>query len=335
MQKLRENLHWWIFGLIVAATVLIWYAVVAEDRGGKMTVAFLDVGQGDAIFIESPTGTQILIDGGPNRSVLREIGKMMPFYDRTLDMLVVTNPDKDHFAGFLDVLRSYEVGAVIEPGTAGASAEYREFEKLLGEGNPSTSRTRVLPLAPTTPSSRSFAAKLRLDTPPRTGGDGAPQRILARRGQTINLGGGAALEILFPDRDIEGVDTNDGSIVGKLTYGNTSFLLTGDTTSAVEEYLARLDGKRLDVDVLKAGHHGSRTSTSDALVGLASPAYAVISAGRENRYGHPHEEVLERLARFEVETLGTYERGTIIMESDGETVRIHPITKDFGVGVKK
>lgn len=284
MSKLRENLHWWILGLLFAAALLIWYAVAAEDRGAKLTVAFLDVGQGDAIFIESPTGTQILIDGGPDRSVLRELGKVMPFYDRTIDMLVVTNPDKDHFAGFLDVLRSYKVAAVMEPGTVGASAEYKVFEELIEE-------------------------------------EPAP-RLLARRGQNIDLGGGAVLEILFPDRDIEGVDTNDGSIVAKLIYGNTSFLLTGDTTSAVEEYLARLDGKRLDVDVLKAGHHGSRTSTSDALVGLASPAYAVISAGKENRYGHPHAEVLERLKQFEVETLGTYERGTIIMESNGENIRV-------------
>lgn len=301
MQKVRAQAHWWILGLLCTATVFIWYAAVAEDRGGKLTVAFFDVGQGDAIFIESPTGTQMLIDGGPDRSVLRQLGGVMSFYDRTIDMLIVSNPDKDHFAGFLDVLRAYKIGAVMEPGTIGASAEYEAFEKLLEEGkNPSTSKTRVLPF---------------------TKGEQV-QKILARRGQRIDLGGGAMLEILFPDRDIEGVDTNTGSVVAKLSYGDTSFLLTGDTTSAVENYLAQIDGKRLDVDVLKAGHHGSRTSTSDALVGFASPAFAVISAGRDNRYGHPHSEVLERLQRFEIETFGTYERGTITFVSDGETVRL-------------
>lgn len=284
MQKLRQNLHWWILGLLAAVAVLIWYAVAAEDRSGFLTVAFLDVGQGDAIFIESPTGTQILIDGGPDKSVLRELGKVMPFYDRTIDMLIVSNSDRDHFAGFLDVLRSYKVAAVMEPGTAGASAEYKIFGEEVAREQATT--------------------------------------LLARRGQKVDLGGGAAVEILFPDRDVEGVDTNDGSIVAKLTYGATSFLLTGDTTSAVEEYLAQLDGKRLDTDVLKVGHHGSKTSTSEALLGFASPAIAVISAGRENRYGHPHKEVLERLARFEVETLGTYERGTIVFLSNGETVRV-------------
>lgn len=304
--------------MLIAAAVVIWYAVAAEDRSGLLTVAFLDVGQGDAIFIESPTGTQILIDGGPDKSVLREISKVMPFFDRSIDMLVISNPDKDHMAGFLDVLHAYTVAAVVEPGTVGASAEYTEFEKLLGEENPSPSVGVDAPPRP-----------LRLEDsalPLGKGGEGGsrepPQRILARRGQKIDLGGGAMLEILFPDRDVKGVDTNTGSIVAKLSYGNTSFLLTGDTTSAVEEYLARLDSKRLNVDVLKAGHHGSRTSTSDAIVGLASPAYTVISAGKDNRYGHPHEEVLERLARFGVETLGTYERGTIVFVSDGETVRL-------------
>lgn len=284
MQKLWENSHWYLLGLLFAATVLIWYAVVSEDRFGSLTVAFLDVGQGDAIFIESQSGNQILVDGGPDRSVLRQLGRVMPFYDRTIDMLIVSNPDKDHFAGFLDVLRSYKIGAVMEPGTVGASAEYPVFERLIEE-------------------------------------ERAP-RLLARRGQKIWLGGGAVLEILFPDRDVSGVAANSGSIVAKLLYGSTSFLLTGDAPEAIEEYLAQLDGKKIDVNVLKVGHHGSRTSTGETLLGFTSPEYAVISAGKENKYGHPHREVIDRLKQFEVTTLGTYEKGMVMMESDGETIRI-------------
>ena len=314
MENIRKNLHWYILGALLTATIFIWYAVAAEDRGGKLTVAFLDVGQGDAIFIESPTGTQILVDGGPSGVVLRELGKVMPFYDHTIDMLVVTNPDVDHFAGFLDVLRAYKVSAVVEPGTVGASAEYRAFEGMIEKE--SSQPPLNLPLEQ--PLSRQF--------PLRKGGKGGeeekPERILARRGQTIDIGGGAYIEILFPDRDVSGLNPNEGSIVGKLVYGNTSFLLTGDTTEAVEEYLAHLDGKQLNVDVLKVGHHGSKTSTGAAILGFASPAIAVISASKDNKYGHPHQEVLERLKQFEIETLGTYERGTIVMESDGETVRL-------------
>lgn len=284
MQKIREQLHWYILGLLFAATIFIWYAVIREDRHGMLTVAFLDIGQGDAIFIESPTGNQMLLDGGPNKSVLRELGKVMPFYDRSIDLLMVSNPDKDHFAGFLDVLRSYRVGVVVEPGTVGASAEYQPLEKLI-EKEP------------------------------------AP-RVLARRGQKIQLGGGASLQILFPDRDVSGLNTNDGSIVAKLTYGNTFFLLTGDSPQNIEQYLVLLDGKKLKSDVLKVGHHGSRTSTSEEFVGFASPTYAVISDGKGNSYGHPHQETLDTLAKFDIKTFRTDEQGTIVMISDGEKIQI-------------
>ena len=284
MEHVLKNGKLYLIAVLMVAASLTWYAVAAEERSGVLTFAVLDVGQGDAIFIESPSGTQILVDGGPNGAVLREVGEVMPFYDRTLDLLVVTNPDKDHFAGFIDVLRAYEVERVLEPGTTGAASEYSLFQQAIEN-------------------------------------EGA-QHMLARRGQVYDLGGGATLAILFPDRDVSGLDTNDGSIVAKLTYKATSFLLTGDTTSAVEEYLAHLDKERLDVDVLKVGHHGSKTSTSDALLGFASPSIAVISAGRDNKYGHPHSVVTERLSRFEAETLGTYERGTIILESDGSVVKV-------------
>ena len=277
-------MRWHLLGLLFVATGLIWYATISEDQSGKLTVAFLDIGQGDAIFIESPTGTQMMIDGGPGAVVLRELGKVMPFYDRSIDLLLVSNPDKDHLSGFLNVLRSFTVRAVVLPGTVGASAEYRAFEVAVKE-------------------------------------EGAT-KVIALRGQRLNLGGGAYFDVLFPDRDVSGLNTNDGSIVGKLVYGNTSFLFPGDAPSAIEEYVSYIDKERLDVDVLKIGHHGSKTSTSEALLGFASPTMAVISAGKENRYGHPHQEILERLKQFEVETLGTYERGRVIVVSDGETVRV-------------
>ncbi|MDO8594063.1 MAG: hypothetical protein Q7R93_00925 [bacterium] len=299
MEKFRKNLHWYILGFLFIAALLVWYAVAAEDRGGKLTVAFLNIGQGDGIFIESPTGTQMMIDGGPGAIVLRELGNVMPFYDRSIDMLVVSNPDKDHMAGFLDVLDSFKVASVIEPGTVGASAEYRALEERI-EKNPSSSETRVLPL----------------------GKGELPRRIIARRGQRIDLGGGAYFEVLFPDRDVSGLDTNNGSIIGKLVYGTTSFLFPGDAPEAIEEYLAYVDKENLNVDVLKVGHHGSKTSTSEALLGFASPAMAVISAAKDNSYGHPNQEVLDRLKQFEVEVFGTYEKGRVVMESDGETVKI-------------
>ena len=282
MQTLRKHAVLFFVGILFAANFFIWYAVSAEERG-ILTVAFLDVGQGDAIFIESPTGKQILLDGGPDGSVLSRIGALLPFYDRSIDMLIVSNPDKDHFAGFIDVLKNYQVGNIMEPGTIPNTEIYKIFKEFVRE-------------------------------------EGATS-VLARRGMNIDLGGGVYLQILFPDRDVSGLSTNDGSIIAKLIYGDISFLLPGDTTQNIEKYLVGLDGSNLDVDVLKLAHHGSKTSSSEPLLAVTTSEYAVISAGVKNRYGHPHREVLERLAKYNIPALGTYKEGTIIFESDGEQLR--------------
>jgi len=282
MQTLRKHAVLFFVGILFAANFFIWYAVSAEERG-ILTVAFLDVGQGDAIFIESPTGKQILLDGGPDGSILSGIGALLPFYDRSIDMLIVSNPDKDHFAGFIDVLKNYQVGNIMEPGTIPNTEIYKIFKEFVRE-------------------------------------EGATS-VLARRGMNIDLGGGVYLQILFPDRDVSGLSTNDGSIIAKLIYGDISFLLPGDTTQNIEKYLVGLDGSNLDVDVLKLAHHGSKTSSSEPLLAVTTSEYAVISAGVKNRYGHPHREVLERLAKYNIPALGTYKEGTIIFESDGEQLR--------------
>jgi competence protein ComEC len=142
------------------------------------------------------------------------------------------------------------------------------------------------------------------------------------RGGVIDLGGGAYAEVLFPDRSLRDVDPNTSSVIIRLVYGKTVFLLTGDAPKEVESYLALLDGAELKADVLKAGHHGSRTSTSKAFVSAVSPQYAVISAGCDNRYGHPHPEVIENLEAVEAEIYSTCEHGAVVFESDGEQVII-------------
>ena len=142
-------------------------------------------------------------------------------------------------------------------------------------------------------------------------------RIELRRGMRIVLDHGVVFDVLFPDRDPHGMETNDASVVGRLTYGDTSFLFTGDAPIKIEEYLTMLDVRSLDADVLKVGHHGSKTSTGNRFVGAVSPRYAVISAGKDNSYGHPHQEVLEVLAAHDLEVLVTAQEGTIVFESDG------------------
>lgn len=286
MQSFRNNARWYFLGLLFAVTIFIWYAVFRESRGNVLTVAFLDIGQGDSIYIEAPNGNQMLIDGGPPKKILSALRKVMPFFDRSVDMILVTNPDADHISGFIDVMNGYKVGELVEPGTQSPSATYAMFEKTAAE--------RGIP------------------------------KLLARRGETIWLDkkAGIGFHILFPDRDVSGMATNDGSIVGKLIYGNTSVMFTGDLPQAVEHYLVSLDGKNLRSDVLKAGHHGSRTSSSEEFVGYVSPAYAAISVGTGNTYGHPHQETLDTLSQFGVKTFRTDQMGTIVMRSDGENLQI-------------
>ena len=267
------------------ATFFVWYAVFAESDQ-NLTVAFLNVGQGDAIFINTPSKQQILIDGGPNKQVLAEISKIIPFYDRSIDVVIVTHPDQDHIGGLPDVLSKYDIDFFIEPGVESTNAMGKELEKIVEE------------------------KKIK--------------KVLARRGMKLTLNDDAYLLILFPDRDVLKMDTNDASIVAKLVYRNTSFLFTGDSPSKIEEYLAFLDkdssADELDVDVLKVGHHGSKTSSSELFISSVSPAYAIISAGKNNRYGHPHQEILERLRAAGSVILRTDLDGRVIFKSDGQNL---------------
>ena len=142
--------------------------------------------------------------------------------------------------------------------------------------------------------------------------------ILAKRGMRLDIGGGAFIDILFPDRDVSSWDTNDGSIVAKLTYGNTSVMLTGDAPMKTEQIILKENSAaELNSTILKVGHHGSRASTSPQFVKAVSPDYALISVGKDNKYGHPHKETLDTLTSFGTKILRTDLLGTIIMKSDG------------------
>jgi len=241
----------------------------------------LDVGQGDALFIESPTGTQILIDVGPPRKILSQLSRVMSPFDRTIDGIIITNPDTDHIGGFLDVLKIYKVDQVFEPGTLNDSKTFQNVKTEIKNKKISN--------------------------------------ILAKKGMRLDIGGGAVIDILFPDRDVFDWSTNDGSIIARLTYGETSIMLTGDSTSVTEKIVLEGNSETtLDSTILKVGHHGSRTSTSEAFVKAVSPEYAVISNGKDNNYGHPHPDTLDTLTSFGAKIFRTDLLGTIIMKSDGK-----------------
>lgn len=265
--------------VLLVACIFCAYVIIHELRHGILRVVFLDVGQGDAIYIESPNGTQFLIDGGPGRSVLARLGEVMPFYDRSIDMVMETHPDHDHSGGLPYVLAQYEVDGLMR--TSGSEQD-ADSAIIIEKAN----KTGLM-------------------------------MVTAKRGQIIDLGGGAKLEILFPDRLLEETDTNLKSIVSLLSYGDTKALFMSDAPQSIEHYLMRLDNTDLRADVLKNGHHGSKTSSAPDFISLVNPKFAILSSGKNNRYGHPNKEVTDLLAKMQITTIRTDERGSIELNSDG------------------
>jgi competence protein ComEC len=266
------------FGLIV-----VLFVGIDTFSPQTLKISFFDIGQGDSIFIESPNGNQMLVDGGPDNTVLRRISKEVGFFDRFIDVVLATHPDQDHIGGLPLILNRYGTGVFIEPGVISDNGTYDALKNKLRENNTNT--------------------------------------ILARRGMRIDFGDGTNFDILFPDRDVANLETNTASIVGRLSYGNTSAILTGDSPIAIETYLVGLYGEGLNSDILKAGHHGSKTSSSESFVRSISPDIAIISAGKNNRYGHPHKDVTELFQKLDVDIFNTATLGTILCESDGVSFR--------------
>lgn len=267
---------------LAICVVIIVYALWREDRRGLLTVSFLDVGQGDAIFLDSPVGRQMLIDGGPNSAILKRLSDVMPWWDRSIDVVVATHPDIDHSSGLYDVFARYRVTQIFLPSVVGSTDDWATILKTV-----------------------------------RTEGG---VEYIAERGQVIDLGGGAYAQVLFPDRALPGVETNTASTIVRIVYGDTAFMLTGDAPVSIEKYLVALDGEKLKSHVLKAGHHGSRTSSHVAFISAVDPEYAVFSRGCDNKYGHPVPEIVERYQQLSVFTLDTCTEGTITFVSDGSNV---------------
>lgn len=266
-------------GLALIAILLSGWMASRPD--GRLHVAFLDVGQGDAIFIQTPAGRQVLIDGGRYPSaVLDQLGRQMPFWDRSIDVVMATHPDADHVAGLVTVLDRYRVTRLITNGAERDSDP--AFDALLA-----AAETGSTPVA------------------------------TAQAGEIMVLDDGIRLEILHAG-PVSGSDNrNEASIVALLTYGRLSVLLTGDAESAAEAALVR-SGRALDAVVLKAGHHGSNGSSGADFLRAVDPQIVVISAGLDNGYGHPHPAMLERATAVGATILRTDLMGTLELESDGQ-----------------
>jgi competence protein ComEC len=267
-----------LIGSLVAALLVVSWGTSQPD--GKLHVAFLDVGQGDAIFIQTPTGRQILVDGGMYPSVLNEqLGRQMPFWDRSVDMVIATHPDADHVAGLVGVFEQYHVGQLLSSGEG------------LGESAVSDALLGAV-AAQGTPIHRATA------------------------GEVIEIGDGVRLEIVHPGTLLDMENRNENSVSFRLAYGDFSLLLTGDAETKGEDAMLA-NGRPLQSLIFKAGHHGSRTSNSEAFLEAVRPSIIIISSGIENRFGHPHEEVLQRAVEVGAAVLRTDELGTIEVVTDG------------------
>jgi len=275
----RKNIKFYILGFLFIVASLVLTAVFSTERGGVLTVNFFDVGQGDAIFIEF-WDSQILIDGGPDKKILEKLSKEMPFWDRTIDAVILTHPDPDHLNGILEVLKRYKVNKFFYSG------EVLDYLKNNG--------INIVE-------------------------DNKAEKIKAQAGQQIIFGKEGKIDILYPFFDFlqKGSDFNKSSVVCRLVFGKTSFLLTGDAPKSIEhELLAKQS--MIKSDVLKIAHHGSNTSMDEYFFKEVFPKTAVISVGKDNKFGHPHGEVLNLLSKNAVKILRTDEAGDIKIISDGD-----------------
>lgn len=255
-----------LMGLVIIGGLFLWQLSLFERQ---TEVVFLNVGQGDAILI-SQGKNQILIDGGrTGKELLAQIGRFVPFWDRNIELVIATHPDADHIGGLSVLLRTYQVDHVLTTGAESDTETSRLFQEAAA------------------------ATRFGLTT--------------VFQGTQITLPSGGELFIEYPLTALpkETSDTNEGSIVARFVYGETSFLLTGDLP---HEETVLLDEQ--PVTVLKAAHHGSKYSTSEAFLDLVQPKEAIISVGK-NSYGHPDSGVLERLQKRGITVHRTDEEGPL------------------------
>ena len=264
---------------LMAAFVWI---VPTVQSSNYLEVSFLDVGQGDAIYIVTPDGYELLIDGGPDVSVLSELAKRRSFFDRRIDMVVATHPDSDHISGLVDILKRFEVDYIVESDVEHDTPVAVAFNKAAGA-------------------------------------EGA-RLITAQAGQVIKLGASTTVRILSPQGDTSNWRSNTASIILQIEYGGVKLMLTGDAPKSIEDWLVTEHGETLESEVLKLGHHGSDTSTSDSFLEMVDPEYTIVSASADNRYGHPHREVVARVNERGISMLETSEMGSITFVSDGVSV---------------
>lgn len=258
--------------------------------GKEMTVHFIDVGQGDSIFIQAPNGKTMLVDAGGKGAGKTVVGYLRAQGVQKLDYVVATHPDADHIGGLIAVLNSISIKEFIDSGKIHTSQTYEEMLQLIHDKN------------------------IRYTVP-------AP-------GDKLSLDPTMKVEVLASDENAS--NNNDASIVLRVAYHNISLLLMGDAEQGMEQQLLN-SGVDVEATILKAGHHGSNTSSSASFIKAVSPQATILSYGQDNKYGHPHAEVVNILKQADSDLYGTAESGTIVVTTDGVTYEVN--TKQWtGIG---
>lgn len=269
-----------VFGAIAFVLMfsLLW---LKSEEPSRIKVSFLDVGQGDSILIQTPQNQNILIDGGPDDMVIHGLSKNLSWWDRTIDLLILTHPHDDHVTGLNDVLKRYQVKKIAYTGVIHNSPNYIAWLKSV--------QAKKIPM------------------------------FIINQPRKIILNEDCVLDVIYPtngllNKEIDNV--NNSSIVVKLNYKDVKFLFTGDVEEIVEEKLLA-DSADLKSHVLKIAHHGSDTSSIDDFLKKVDPDVAVISVGKDNKFGHPNGRTLNKLERLGVKIFRTDQDREINLVSDG------------------
>ncbi len=293
-----------IFNKKIAAIFLI-IAIIAssalavflyfDHSSPKLVINFLDVGQGDGSLIKTPYGQNIIIDGGDGEKILRELGRTLPFYDRTIDLMILTHPHEDHVGGLVKVLGRYRVQKVLYTGVVHSTPTYLAWLEAI--------RWKNIPL------------------------------VIIDRPQEIILGPNLTIKMLWPQTSLlnQEIDNlNNSSIVFQLIYQEQKFLFMGDAEKEVEDDLtpnpSPIAGEgnhiSLQSDVMKIGHHGSDDATAEKFLQIIKPKIAVISVGKDNTFGHPSLRAIKRLEKLGAKVYRTDINGWIKVVSDGVDLSI-------------